>query len=113
MSEFGKILPHVRWLRTWSSHNLHLDKNSDIKTMASAITWFKRTCGTGTPTTAEHWRMCFEQLCNDLVDLLEKAVDACDHLGSEEDGPRLIDDLKKGLIGNGKRTVLIMWLRNP
>lgn len=94
LDEHGKLLPYVRGLRTWTSHNLFFDKNHDLSTIREAVMWFKRTCGTGTPATAVHWGKCFEQLCQDLSSLLTKAISACDALHSEYDGPRLIEELK-------------------
>lgn len=94
LDKFGKLLPHVRGLRTLMSHNLSFDKSADVATMQTAISWFKRTCGSGTPTNSEQWGRCFSQLCNDLSALMSGAISACDNLDSVDDGPRLVADLK-------------------
>lgn len=94
------LLPHIRALRTWTSHNLALDEDADLATLRDAIAWFNRTCGTGTPATQTHWQQCFTTLCNDLVTVLNCAISACDAFEKPDDRDRLIDGLKKRLDRN-------------
>lgn len=94
LNESGRVLPYVRVLRTWTSHNLSLDKTTDLKTMKEAVTWFRRTCGVGSPADPNQWGKCFSQLCDDLSSLLAGAVSACDNLEVETDGARLVQELK-------------------
>lgn len=89
-SDGSAILPHVRALRTWMSHNLSFEKNSDIKTMGIASHWFREQCGTGSPTTQEHWHKCFTALATDLHGVLLKAITACDCFDESEDREKLI-----------------------
>lgn len=90
----GQLLPHVRKLRTWMSHNLSFDKTADVKTLTAVVAWFQKTCGVGTPVAPEHWDKCFTTLCKELAALLSGAVSACDCLASPEDGQMLVEDLK-------------------
>ncbi|WP_321919547.1 hypothetical protein, partial [Paraburkholderia tropica] len=71
------LLPHVRALRTWSSHNLSFEKTSDVKTIRSALQWITRTCGSGSPSKSAEWKLCFLALANDLDSLLKKAIACC------------------------------------
>lgn len=91
------MLPYVRALRTWTSHNLALEKEADRVTLRDAVSWFTRTCGVGTPATQDHWRQCFETLCSDLVTILNGAISACDSFENPNDQDSLIDGLKKRL----------------
>lgn len=88
------LLPHVRALRTWTSHNLALEKEADLATLRDAISWFSRTCGVGTPTSEVHWHKCFTTLCGDLATLLSSAIGACDAFEKPDDRERLVDGLK-------------------
>ena len=94
------LLPYVRALRTWSSHNLALDKEADLVTLRSAVEWFSRTCGAGTPAKDTHWNNCFLSLCGDLVTLLSNAVSACDAFEDQADRERLVDGLKHRIDRN-------------
>ncbi len=92
----GGILPYVRALRTWTSHNLKLEKDRDVKTLRTAIEWFSKTCGVGTPTSADHWNKCFSALENDLHAVLSNAINACDSFETPS-GPALIASFKDRL----------------
>ena len=100
ISSSEKILPEVERLRTWSSHNLYLSKDNDLKTLKIAQGWFKRCCGVGTPNSENHWDACFSKLCADTLGLLTNAIEACDALDSDVDGSRLIADLQRRLNRN-------------
>jgi hypothetical protein len=100
VNQFGALLPHVRDLRTWISHNLALDKPADRKTLANALLWLRNTCGTTNPKSAEHWRKCNGALSSEITGTLESALLASDNLFSPEDGPRLVEELRKRLSGN-------------
>jgi hypothetical protein len=89
-SDSSTLLPHVRALRTWTSHNLSFEKVSDIKTIEIASYWFREQCGTGSPSTAEHWNKCFTALATDLHGVLLKAITACDCFDQSEDRQKLI-----------------------
>lgn len=91
------LLPYVRSLRTWTSHNLALEKEGDRVTLRDAIAWFTRTCGVGTPATQDHWRQCFSALCSDVVTVLNGAISACDAFEKPDDHDRLVDGLRKRL----------------
>lgn len=91
------LLPYVRALRTWTSHNLALEKEADIATLRDAISWFSKTCGVGTPTGDGHWEQCFKTLCGDLVAVLSAAISACDAFEKADDRERLVDSLKRRL----------------
>lgn len=94
------LLPYVRSLRTWSSHNLALDKEADLVTLRSAVEWFSKTCGAGTPARDAHWNKCFASLCGDLVTLLGNAISACDAFEDQADRQRLVDGLKHRIDRN-------------
>lgn len=94
------LLPHVRPLRTWMSHNLSLNRDSDLQTMSQAVAWFHQTCGAGTPQTKEQWRACFSTLSKDLDALLSNAISVCDIFESLEDGERLKEELNSKLDRN-------------
>jgi hypothetical protein len=68
-----------------------------MQTTKQAVSWFSATCGVGTPREHRHWEVCFTTLCNDLHDLLTKAVAACDCFDSADDGPSLVKDLRERL----------------
>jgi len=89
-SDSSAILPHVRALRTWTSHNLSFEKVSDVKTIEIATYWLREQCGTGSPNTTEHWHKCFTALATDLHSLLLKAITACDCFDESEDRDNLI-----------------------
>jgi hypothetical protein len=91
------LLPYVRALRTWTSHNLALEKEADIATLREAIAWFSKTCGVGTPTSSSHWQQCFASLCVDLVGVLSAAIGACDAFEKPDDRDRLVDGLRRRL----------------
>lgn len=91
------LLPYVRSLRTWTSHNLALEREGDRVTLRDAIAWFTRTCGVGTPATQDHWQQCFAALCSDLVTVLNGAISACDAFEKPDDRERLVDGLRKRL----------------
>lgn len=91
------LLPHVRALRTWTSHNLALEKEADIATLRVAIAWFSKTCGVGTPASLSHWQQCFTSLCVDLVGVLSAAIGACDAFEQPDDHDRLVDGLRRRL----------------
>lgn len=96
----GTLLPHVRALRTWTSHNLSLEKEVDVATLRRAIEWFSKTCGVGTPSKASHWQACFEKLCTELLEMLGNAIAACDSFENVLDRQRLLDELKTRLDRN-------------
>jgi hypothetical protein len=91
------MLPYVRALRTWTSHNLLFDRDHDMQTIKLAVSWFSTTCGVGTPREPRHWESCFTALCNDLHDLLSKAIASCDNFDTPDDGPALVKDLQERL----------------
>lgn len=96
----GTLLPHVRALRTWTSHNLAFDSKTDVATIRSAIAWFRANCGTGTPSTDAHWSQCFDVLSNDIATLLEQAVRACDAFEDPIDGKGLKEEFERRLERN-------------
>lgn len=96
----GTLLPHIRALRTWTSHNLALDSKTDVATLRNAIAWFRTNCGTGAPSTNDHWSKCFEVLSNDIATLLEQAVEACDAFEDPIDGRGLKEEFERRLERN-------------
>lgn len=96
----GTLLPHVRSLRTWTSHNLAFNSKTDLATTRSAIAWFRANCGTGTPSTDAHWSKCFEVLSNDIATLLEQAVVACDAIEDPIDGKGLKEEFERRIERN-------------
>ena len=94
-------LPHkVDGLRTWTTHNLMPDRNSDRKRLQLAWCWLRVACGTSAPKSQDDWRACFLHLTGDMNNLLTKALDACETLADAEDGPPLLDELHKRLNRN-------------
>jgi len=93
----GPLVPHIHALRTWASHNLELDKKRDISTVTIATKWLLSQCGTGSPSTSEHWEICFKAIANDLKEILEKAIEACDCFDKSEDREDLIKKFKTHL----------------
>lgn len=93
----GPLLPHLQALRTWASHNLELGKKRDVGTAKVATTWLLSKCDTGSPSTSQHWEICFEAIANDLKQLLEKAIEACDCFEKREDREDLIKKFKAHL----------------
>jgi hypothetical protein len=98
--DFGPILPHVRQLRTWTSHQLSLEKDRDQAILAGAQRWFRTTCSVGTPSKPPEWNRCFKRLCFELHELIGGAILACEAFQSETDGPRLAADLGQRLDRN-------------
>lgn len=96
----GELLPEVSYLRTWATHNLLPDKDSDRKKLQLAWGWLKQACGSTRPTTPEDWRACFGRLCDNVADVLRNALAACEALDGPEDGPRLLDELRRRLDRN-------------
>ncbi len=88
----GTLLPHVRALRTWTSHNLAFGSKTDSATIRAAAAWFHSTCGTGAPSTNAHWARCFAILAEEMGVLLEDACKACDAFASTDDAPALKDE---------------------
>lgn len=91
------LLPHVGALRTSMSHNLALDSTHDVKTMRIASEWYSKACGVGSPVSDSHWKACFHALRQELADLLELAIQACDQLSDPTDGKRLVEELQARL----------------
>lgn len=96
----GPLLPHVRALRTWTSHNLAFDSKTDLATIRSATAWFRTNCGTGTPSTDAHWSQCFDVLSNDIATLLQQAISACDAFEDPTDGKGLKEEFERRLERN-------------
>lgn len=94
------LLPHVRALRTWSSHNLSFNKTSDVNTIRVALQWLTKTCGTGSPGTSAQWKQCFLALANDLDRLVRKAIASCDSFEKSDDRDALVAELSKRLNRN-------------
>ncbi len=91
----GRLLPEVELLRTWATHNLKLDSDSDQDKQKRALLWLKQSCGTSAPESAEHWKACFDRLSDSVGSVLEQARAAAELLNDAEDGPRLVAELKK------------------
>lgn len=87
-------------LRTYVAHNLDPRKKRDQRTYAFVHRWFRDACGTGTPKDASHYERCCAHLGSRLERALNAAVAACDLLDDEEDGPRLVEDLRGRLDRN-------------
>ena len=87
-------LPEISPLRTWLSHNFNLASKRDIKTLRRAQVWFRRSCGTATPSSSQHWKSCCTTLHGSILNVLDGATAACDALDDEVDGIRLVDELK-------------------
>jgi hypothetical protein len=96
----GPLLPQVRALRTWTSHNLAFDSKTDVATLRSAIAWFRLHCGTGTPSTDAQWSQCFGVLLDDIATLLEHAVKACDAFEDPIDGKGLKEEFERRIERN-------------
>lgn len=79
-SHTGKILPHIRALRTWTSHNLSLDESSDQATLKTAYEWLANTCGTKNPKVSSQWESCFTKLCDEIYNVVSNATAACDSI---------------------------------
>jgi hypothetical protein len=69
------------------------DKESDRKKLIQSWQWLKDACGTSSPSTDAEWQLCFQRLVAAAVDLVQKALSACEALSSSEDGPRLLEEL--------------------
>jgi hypothetical protein len=91
----GRLLPEVELLRTWATHNLKLDSDSDQDKQKRALLWLNQTCGTSAPESAAHWKACFDRLSDSVGSVLEQAREAAGLLSAPEDGPRLVTELKK------------------
>jgi hypothetical protein len=96
----GELLPEVSYLRTWATHNLLPDKDSDRKKLQLAWTWLKQSCGTSTPGTSDEWRGCFRRLSDSVLDTLRRSLVACEAFDGPDDGPRLLDELRRRLDRN-------------
>ena len=86
-------------LRSYVSHNLDPRKKRDQRTYAFVHRWFRDACGTGTPKGSDHDSCCVH-LGDRLGSALDGAIAACDLLDHEEDGPRLVEDLRGRLSWN-------------
>ncbi|MGL4917367.1 MAG: hypothetical protein ACRC5D_14150 [Aeromonas allosaccharophila] len=96
----GPLAQDLHALRTWASHNLDFDKKRDIQTVQRATSWLISKCGTGSPSTAEHWRLCFDAIVTDLKNILERAISACDCFDKSSDRVDLIKEFQKSLDRN-------------
>jgi hypothetical protein len=96
----GELLPEVGILRTWATHNLSPSKNSDKKTLQLAWAWFANTCKASIPSTSAHWKACFCKLCDQVSGVLRNAISACESLEDPEDGPSLLEELRRRLERN-------------
>ncbi|MES2298968.1 MAG: hypothetical protein V4582_18120 [Pseudomonadota bacterium] len=96
----GELLPYVRALRTWTSHNLSFDREVDVQTMRISVQWFAAACGVGTPTNAVHWKKCFEKLSTDLHSVIKSAILTCDLFDDPVDGNNLKKELQEKLDRN-------------
>ncbi|WP_204128261.1 hypothetical protein [Pseudomonas ogarae] len=96
----GPLVPHLHALRTWASHNLVFDKKRDIRTVRIATVWLLSKCETGSPSTSDHWKVCFEAIATDLKDVLEGAIAACDCFDKRDDRDNLIAEFQKCLDRN-------------
>ena len=88
-------------LRTWSFHNLGF---SDLRTaqMSRKVSlWFIEHGGSNPPNSAKNWRRCFQRLCSEIAAVIAHCKGAVELvLTSEEDGVRVINDLKRRLDRN-------------
>ena len=84
----------ISTLRTYLVHNLDFTKRSDRKKYALVRSWFRATCGRGTPDSSHHYADCCAYLADRLGEALTGAIEACDLLDDSVDGPRLLDDLR-------------------
>lgn len=92
--------PEIVFLRTWATHNLLPEKESDNTKLKLAWGWLKQACGSSTPSKPADWSACFSHLCDSVGTVLISALAACDSLDSPVDGPRLRTELKKRLERN-------------
>jgi hypothetical protein len=88
------ILKQVGALRTWLAHNLSFDKVRDLKTLQAAEAWLIKACGTGSPRTLEEWGACSRCLQGEISGALDEVIKACDFFATQEDGARLVGQLK-------------------
>lgn len=95
-----ELLLEVGYLRTWATHNLMSDRDSDRKKLQLAWGWLRAACGTSSPTTQDEWRACFVRLSEDMNRSLTNALTACEVLADPEDGPPLLDELHRRLDRN-------------
>lgn len=90
----GELLPEVAYLRTWAAHNLLPEKDSDSKKLRLAWAWLREACGVDRPRTEAEWGACFARLCGVVGEVLGNAIRACEAFDRQEDGPRLVTELK-------------------
>jgi hypothetical protein len=93
----SSLLPEAGHLRTWATHNLLPNKESDRKRLKLAWQWLSDACGTDHPSAKVEWRMCFERLVSAAGEVLKNALSASEALTSADDGPRLLEELGRRL----------------
>lgn len=89
------LLPEASILRTWATHNLLPEKESDRKKLRQSWAWFRDACGTQQPSSEQEWRACFGTLASRAQDVFERALRASEALGTQEDGQRLREELSR------------------
>ena len=85
----------IRALRTWSFHNLGLDRDRDLQLSRQVERWFLDTCGQSPPNDDASWNVCFDSVCglvDDVVQQCRRAV--ADLLSSDDGGEADIADLQ-------------------
>lgn len=85
----------IRALRTWSFHNLGLDRDRDLELTRQVERWFLHTCGQSPPDDQVSWNACYDCACelvNEVVQQCRRA--AADVLSSDDGGETVIKDLQ-------------------
>ncbi|MCS4309591.1 hypothetical protein M2404_003968 [Rheinheimera pacifica] len=67
----AKTKSTVQKLRTWLFHNIGFEKDREMEIRSEVSGWFISCCQSFSPNTPEHWRMCFDRLCDDMIEIIE------------------------------------------
>lgn len=94
LREAKALKAEVGYLRAYVVHNLDVTRKHDAKMVAATHRWFKTACGKGYPTQPAHFADACTALCVRFAEMLVGAIDACDLLDGDEDGLRLVEDLR-------------------
>lgn len=85
----------IRALRTWSFHNLGLDRDRDLQLTRQVERWFLHTCGQSPPDDQVRWNACYDRACELVGDVVQQCRRAAaDVLSADDGGEAVIKDLQ-------------------
>ena len=91
----------VRSLRTWSSHNIGFETESDKNVHQQVYGWFMGQGFMGPPDSREAWQVCFEGLCTEVCTIVNHCRGAITRvLSAADEKDDFIADLRHRIDRN-------------